>query len=124
MLIALGAAVFTIITFELITDARLGSNTKSDPGRIVEAVTSGVAFLAAGSIVLSKGNVSGVTTGASMWLAAAIGVACGAGDYSIAIMATLLTMFVLAVVAKLQPWLNPASSDVDKVQKPESGRDP
>lgn len=99
MLVAMGAALFTVITFELVANSPPGADpggVRADPVRIVEAVTAGVAFLAAGAIIQSRGTVQGVTTGASMWLAAALGVACGAGDYTIAIMATVLTIIILA----------------------------
>jgi putative Mg2+ transporter-C (MgtC) family protein len=103
ILVAMGAATFAIITLELI--AQYPGNG-SDPVRVIEAVTAGVAFLAAGAIIQSKGEVQGVTTGASMWLTAALGVACGAGDYSIAVMATLLTLFVLAVLTRVERWMS------------------
>lgn len=105
MLISLAAAVFTLITIELIADRRIiTDSTQADPVRIVEAVTAGVAFLAAGAIIQSRGLVTGVTTGASMWLVAAVGVACGAGDYTIALMATVLTVIILALVSQLERW--------------------
>ena len=61
-----------------------------DPIRLVEAATAGVAFLAAGMIVLSRGEVKNLTTGAGMWLAAAIGLAAGLGLWPIAALAALL----------------------------------
>ena len=72
--------------------------TSTDPIRIIEAVTAGVAFLAAGTIVFSRGEVHGLTTGATLWLAGAIGVACGIGYYFIALLATVLAVFVLTVL--------------------------
>jgi len=70
--------------------------------RIIEAVTGGVAFLAAGLIVFSQGKVRGLTTGASMWVAAAIGVACGLGEWTIAGMTVILTLIIIALVRKLE----------------------
>ncbi|WP_370038900.1 MgtC/SapB family protein [Nocardioides sp.] len=52
---------------------------RKDPIRLIEAVTAGVAFLAAGTIFTRGGDVKGLTTGAGMWLAGAVGVACGLG---------------------------------------------
>jgi len=106
MLTALAAAMFTIITFEI--HARIvasGDNTNADPIRVIEAVTAGVAFLAAGAIFRSGGNVHGLTTGAGMWLAGAIGVASGGGYYALAIMATLLAAFILAALRRLEARL-------------------
>jgi putative Mg2+ transporter-C (MgtC) family protein len=103
-LISLAAALFTLITFELHAElANSPHASNADPIRIIEAVTSGVAFLAAGAIIRSGGNVQGLTTGANMWLAGAIGVACGAGYYTIATLAALFAVIVLTVLRKLEP---------------------
>ncbi|MFO1062151.1 MAG: MgtC/SapB family protein [Dongiaceae bacterium] len=98
-LTALAAALFTVITFELFHRVQaLDESAPADPIRIIEAVTAGVAFLAAGAIIQGRGRVQGLTTGAAIWLAGAIGVACGAGYYSIAVMATLFAIVVLAAL--------------------------
>jgi putative Mg2+ transporter-C (MgtC) family protein len=110
MMISLAAAVFAIITIEIFEATKLAvrgpGTTPADPIRIVEAVTAGVAFLAAGVIIQSRGRVQGLTTGAGMWLAGAIGVACGLGYYSIALMGTILALMILRLVALLERyWL-------------------
>lgn len=100
MLTALAAALFTILTFEIHTRiiGRYGASN-ADPLRIIEAVTAGVAFLAGGAIIRgSSDKVRGLTTGAGMWLAGSIGVACGAGFYSIAVMGAVLALLILVVV--------------------------
>ena len=103
MLTALAAAVFAILTIEIHHRVALDAgDNNSDPIRIIEAVTAGVAFLAAGAIFISKGDVKGLTTGAGMWLAGAVGVACGLGFYVVASVATLLAAFVLAVMRRLE----------------------
>ena len=95
--------MFTLITFELhVQFAGKGGEHTADPVRIIEAVTAGVAFLAAGAIIQSRGNVQGLTTGANMWLAGALGVACGAGYYVLAVIGTVFALIVLVVLAKLQ----------------------
>ncbi len=94
MLTSLAAAVFTIVTLELMTWA-VKNGATADPIRAIEAVTAGVAFLAAGTIVQSRGSVSGLTTGAGMWLAGAIGAATGTGLFSIAVFVTLLAVAIL-----------------------------
>ena len=66
-----------------------------DPIRLVEAATAGVAFLAAGMIVLSRGEVKNLTTGAGMWLAAGIGLACGLGLWPIAAIAAALGLAIV-----------------------------
>ena len=60
-----------------------GETFRMDPVRIIEAFTGGVAFLAAGLIVLSQGKMQGLTTGASMWVAAAIGVVLVSGSLQV-----------------------------------------
>jgi len=103
MLTALAAAVFTLLTAEILhSDMLAGGNTQSDPVRIIEAVTGGVAFLAAGAIIRNAEGVRGLTTGAGMWLAGAIGVATGLGQFSIAAMATVLGFIVIALLRYLE----------------------
>jgi putative Mg2+ transporter-C (MgtC) family protein len=99
ILVCVAAATFGILTVE-ITHASVFSPelVKYDPIRVVEAVTAGVAFLAAGVVIFSRGEVQGLTTGAGMWLAGAIGIACGLGLWQIALFATLLTLVVLALL--------------------------
>jgi putative Mg2+ transporter-C (MgtC) family protein len=113
MLVALAAAIFSITTLEIIANLEKTGHT-ADPIRAIEAVTAGVAFLAAGTIIQSRAQISGLTTGASMWLAGAIGVACGFGFFSIAILATGLALIVLVWLQSLSEKINPAVSPVSK----------
>jgi putative Mg2+ transporter-C (MgtC) family protein len=99
MLVALAAGLFTIITFEIYHSFK-GAN--ADPIRIIEAVTAGVAFLAAGTIIHGKASVHGLTTGAAMWMSGALGVCCGAGYYVLALMAAVLTVLILTVLNRLE----------------------
>jgi putative Mg2+ transporter-C (MgtC) family protein len=112
ILISLAAALFTLITFEL-HEAVVSDDSRStaDPIRIIEAVTAGVAFLAAGAIIQSRGAVHGLTTGANMWLAGALGVACGAGDYTLAIFGTVFALIVLVVLGRLEQAARKQASD-------------
>jgi putative Mg2+ transporter-C (MgtC) family protein len=106
ILISLAAAVFTLITFELHGEVSAGEGrVTADPIRIIEAVTAGVAFLAAGAIIQSRGAVKGLTTGANMWLAGALGVACGAGYYMLAAIGTGFALLVLVVLGRLEARL-------------------
>ena len=96
------AALLTIVTFEMLAMPSLAAYTsKSDPLRLIEAVTAGVAFLAAGTIFTSKGQVNGLTTGAGMWMAGAIGLACGTGHLPLAAMATLVALLILSLASYL-----------------------
>jgi putative Mg2+ transporter-C (MgtC) family protein len=101
MLTSLAAAVFTILTFEIYQR----STSTGDPIRIIEAVTAGVAFLAAGAIIQSRGGVKGLTTGAAMWMAGALGVACGAGYFVLAVIATALTVVILTALQRFEAYI-------------------
>jgi len=67
----------------------------ADPIRAVEATTAGIAFLGAGAIFQQRGNVRGLTTGAGMWLAGAVGVATALGYYLVAFAVSLFVVLVL-----------------------------
>ena len=124
ILVSLAAAVFTLITFELHLEVTQGNKeTTADPIRIIEAVTAGVAFLAAGAIIQSRGNVRGLTTGANMWLAGALGVACGAGYYSLAVIGTFFALVVLTVLGRLEARFAAQSAPEDREPnvKPDRG---
>lgn len=102
ILIALSACLFALVTFEILAmEAQSGQTWNSDPLRLIEAVTAGVAFLAAGSIITSGGRVQGLTTGAGMWAAGAIGLSCGVGRIPLAVVATVLALVVLWLFRRL-----------------------
>jgi putative Mg2+ transporter-C (MgtC) family protein len=95
VLISLGAAVFTIISREI------GGDTHSIT-RIAAQIVTGVGFLGAGAIIQDRGGVHGLTTAATIWLVASIGMACGANFYALAFIATLIAMGVLIGLSKLE----------------------
>lgn len=97
ILVGLAACLYALITAEIVAGAE-GELTRVDPLRIVEAVTGGVAFLAAGMIVFHNGQVRGLTTGAGMWLAAAVGLCAGLGLWLMAVAATVLSLAVMALL--------------------------
>lgn len=102
MLIAVAACLFSLIALELIVlQATAPGDPRPDILRLIEAVTAGVAFLAAGSIIVSGGHVKGLTTGAGMWMAGAVGLACGTGRAGLAVMATVLALVVLWLFRRL-----------------------
>ena len=96
MLVSIAACLFILVSQHLGSlSFGVGNEVQIDPLRLVEAVTAGVAFLAAGVIFTSGDKVKNLTTRASMWLAGAIGLACGAGQAPLAALATLLVTAVL-----------------------------
>lgn len=103
ILVALSACVFAILAIESVHMARFADEqVRIDPLRIIEAVTAGVAFLAAGMIVFSRGEVKGLTTGAGMWLAGAVGLAVGLGYWLVAAFATAACFVVLFILGKIE----------------------
>jgi putative Mg2+ transporter-C (MgtC) family protein len=95
LLICLGAAVFTLISKQMV------EGTNDSLTRIVAQIVTGVGFLGAGAIIQDRGGIHGLTTAATIWLVASIGIACGAGLYSLAILTTIIAIFVLIVLGKL-----------------------
>ena len=107
MLVCLASAVFAVITLEVVAMPIFNDeHVRADPLRLVEAITAGVAFLAAGFIIFKRGAVRGLTTGAGMWLAAATGLAAGLGLWLIAGLACLMGALVLALIRRLETRLD------------------
>ena len=108
ILVSVGACLFCLLMLELISEAAAidaRNNTaavRADPVRVIEAVTAGVAFLAAGTILTGNGRVRGLTTGAEMWVAGAIGVACGIGQLPLAGLSAGLVLIVMIGVRWLE----------------------
>jgi putative Mg2+ transporter-C (MgtC) family protein len=117
MIMSLAAALFTILTLELHAQISRQTPSGADPIRIIEAITVGVSFLAAGTIIQSGRNVQGLTTGAGMWLAGAVGLACGLGRYGLAVLASALALFILAVLIPLETWIARAPGRKDSAEK-------
>jgi putative Mg2+ transporter-C (MgtC) family protein len=104
ILVAMGAALFVGLGELLIARfGHAGDALRFDPLRIVEAVVTGVSFLGAGTIFVARGTqVHGLTTAASIWLTAAIGLAAGLERYVLAAGSTLLAWFVLRIIGRLE----------------------
>ncbi|MDO6822154.1 MgtC/SapB family protein [Marinobacter sp. 1_MG-2023] len=103
MLVSLGASAFIIMGMHILFATAEGDpSARIDPTRIVEGVIGGIGFLGAGSIIQSRGSVQGITTGASIWMAGAIGVACGLGIFALAGMVTLMALIIMAVLGRFE----------------------
>lgn len=98
MLVSMASAFFAILATEIVGRIPEGTGAQGDPVRIIEAVTAGVAFLAAGAIIRSGGEVEGVTTAAGLWLAGAVGLACGVGLWSLGAVVAVLGFMVITVL--------------------------
>jgi len=97
MLVSLGAAVFVLVPLELHV-------TVGEIGRVVQGVAAGIGFIGAGAILkrTDESDVQGLTTAAGIWLTAAVGVAIGLGGIGVALVATLLTWFILSIVGGIE----------------------
>ena len=100
ILIGTGAAAFTLIGQQLITLSDNDAIIRADPTRVLSYIISGVGFLGAGAILHSKRAVKGLTTAASIWVVAAIGAACGVGEFMIAFF-----LFAITFVTMWAPWV-------------------
>lgn len=114
ILVCVASATFAILTIEIVhadvfAVAGLDEQIKVDPIRIVEAVTAGVAFLAAGVVIFTRGEVHGLTTGAGLWMAGAIGVASGLGLWQVGMLSTFIALVVLALLHLVERRLDLAN---------------
>jgi putative Mg2+ transporter-C (MgtC) family protein len=99
MLVGVAACSFALITVQMMSDfGDTGEALRMDPIRLVEATTAGVAFLAAGMIVLARGRVRNLTTGAGMWLTASVGLAVGLGYWAVAVPAALIGLLITGLL--------------------------
>ncbi|MBL38947.1 MAG: magnesium transporter MgtC [Xanthomonadales bacterium] len=99
MLVSLGAAAFLLVGYEILFATAVGDpSARIDPTRIVEGVIGGIGFLGAGSIIQSRGSIQGITTGAAIWIAGAIGVACATGNFILAGLVTGIALIIVVVL--------------------------
>ncbi len=94
-LVALGSALFMIVSAYGFEGAIASPEHRLDVSRIAAQVVSGIGFIGAGTIIFQKNAVRGLTTAAGVWVTAAIGLACGGGMYVLATVATVLVLFGL-----------------------------
>jgi putative Mg2+ transporter-C (MgtC) family protein len=99
MLVGIGTAAMAIASIEI---ARLYPNGNTDISRIASTILTGIGFIGAGSIIQAKGTVLGLTTAASIWVVAAIGLASGLGMHSLAVVSAVMTLIVLMVLHKFK----------------------
>ena len=105
-LVALGSALFMLVS-------RYGFDGVGDPGRVAAQIVSGIGFLGAGTIIMQKNVIHGLTTAAGMWVAAGIGMASAAGLYVIAVVTTLLALMGLEMLGRFNRFLRARSDESD-----------
>ena len=96
--ICIGSTLFTIYSYKFAEDG--------DPARIAAQIVTGVGFLGAGSILRDRGRITGLTTAAMIWLAAALGMGIGSGNYVETLAATGVILVVLWLFPYFEQWIN------------------
>ncbi len=94
-LVSVGSCLFALLSLELIDDWQSFDNLNLDPIRIVAGLIGGIGFLGAGTIIESRGTVEGITTAATIWTTGALGLACGAGSWALALIGCVFALFIL-----------------------------
>lgn len=106
LLVALGSCLFMILSIYGFDAFLNHDNVSYDPSRIASQVVTGIGFIGAGTIILQKQMVRGLTTAAGLWVTAAIGLACGNGMYVIAAVTTVIVLASLGLINIYLPYLS------------------
>lgn len=109
ILVSVGAAVVALMQTQIGLDAvamalenpAVSGVVRSDQARLIAQVISGIGFLGAGTIIVTKRSITGLTTAASLWAAACLGIASGMGYYEIAIAGAIIIQIVLSLLNKV-----------------------
>lgn len=112
ILIALGSALYTTVSIA----ASAGGGT---PDRISAQIVTGIGFLGGGAILRSRNAVHGMTTAATIWVNAAIGMAAGTGEFAVATAATAVTLLVLAALPPVEAYFDRRTGATDRTQTPD-----
>lgn len=111
-LVCLGSCLIMVTSIEMYT---LHGWT-ADPARLAAQVVSGIGFLGAGTIMRSGFGIKGLTTAASLWVVAAIGLAIGSGRYVTAVVTTVIVLIVLVYLSKLEECVKSKKSKLKKIE--------
>lgn len=102
--VSLSSAVITISALMLFAQLRT-DEAQPDPLRVVQGLAQAIGFIAAGLIFVKGGDVRNLTSAANIWLATAVGIACGAGQYGLVLIASALGFFLLVGLRYVDRWL-------------------
>ena len=108
MALAMGASLFGVLSgygFSGFDASRAVTNYQVDPTRVASTMVTGIGFLGGGAILKEGAKVRGLTTAASLWVTAAIGLACALGRFQLALATTAVVLFSLTVLRGPQRWL-------------------
>ncbi|MDC4232531.1 MgtC/SapB family protein [Actinomyces sp. B33] len=120
VLVGMGSCLFTLVSMHGFADA--GGGAVPDPSRLAAQIVSGIGFLGAGVIFVNNDTVKGLTTAATVWVSAAIGVACGAGLALLAAAALVLHFLLVFLIGPLVAKLPSSHRDDRVVVEYEAGR--
>jgi putative Mg2+ transporter-C (MgtC) family protein len=117
LLVAVGSAVFTVVSiFGFVDVLGAGQGTPVDPSRVAAQIVTGIGFLGAGAILKFGTTVRGLTTAASLWTVAAIGMAAGAADYILAAVGTAIVVFSLWPLNWVEDRIHGPSAEISNVR--------
>lgn len=104
MLVALGSTVFTVLSIYSFPKIAVvgGVTAVGDPARVAAQILTGIGFIGGGTVLRHGVSVYGLTTAASLWMASAIGMAAGTGDFVLATVSTVISIVVLVAFRKIQ----------------------
>lgn len=111
ILIALGSALFTILSISM-------GHESGTADRITAQIVTGIGFLGGGAILRSGNTVHGMTTAATIWVNAAIGVAAGMGQYALATATAVLTLVVLGILPPIEAYFERRAGLIDRHRPP------
>lgn len=104
-LVSSGSALIMIVSMYIFEIYKSQPGAVADPSRIAAQVVSGIGFLGAGAIIRSGVSIVGLTTAASLWACAGIGLAAGCGYYEGALIGTIIVLVILALFQRIEKWL-------------------
>ena len=113
ILIALGSALFTIVSAEM-------GHQSGTADRIAAQIVTGIGFLGGGAILRNADTVHGMTTAATIWVNSAIGMAAGFGQYGLATATTVITLLVLVVLPPIEAYFERRAGLTDRHRPPSS----
>ena len=115
ILIAVGSALFTILSIEM-------TGKVGDPSRVAGQIVTGIGFLGGGAIMRNRDTVHGMTTAATIWVNAAVGVAAGMGQYTLATFTVALTLLVLVALPPVEIYFERRAGWPDRHGPPPADR--
>jgi putative Mg2+ transporter-C (MgtC) family protein len=122
MMVALGSAIFTLLSLQEIVEGKASGIEGGDPSRAIVGVATGLGFIGAGTIIQHRGKVLGMTTASGIWVVGGIGACCGARQYLVAAVGMVLALIILAILGKLEAAAERANEGTSSTQKSEGSK--